>query len=73
MVQQVTFYNWIASYICSGPDCPNGYEMTLDQSKSIWQFQNLLTNPCAIPFVSVTGKVADKLSAKIMIPGALIF
>jgi len=33
----------------------------------------LISNCCAIPFVIIAGKTSDKLSAKITIPGALIF
>lgn len=65
MLQQVTFYNWIESYI--GPD------FSLVEAQEVWQKQNLLTNICAIPFVLIAGKVADKISAKVLIPGALIF
>jgi len=39
----------------------------------VWQSQNLIANLCAIPFVIIAGKVADKVSAKILIPGGLVF
>lgn len=33
----------------------------------------MIANLCAIPFVILAGKLSDRISAKIMIPGALIF
>jgi hypothetical protein len=74
MVQTVTFSIWIKSYVCilndpnNSPSCITGPE-----SNSLWQTQNLLTNVCAIPIVIVTGKVCDKLSAKILIPTCIMF
>lgn len=46
---------------------------TIVQAHDIWQRENLITNICAIPFVILVGKIADKVSAKILIPAALLF
>lgn len=59
-LQQVTFQNWIDTF-------------DLDNGKTIWQQQNLISNLCAIPFVFAVGKVSDKISAKILVPGVLFF
>jgi hypothetical protein len=39
----------------------------------VWQTQNLIGGICSIPFVVIVGKIADKVSAKILIPGSLVF
>lgn len=65
MIQQVTFSNWIYSF--------QSVTFTTNQITAVWQEQCLLSNCCAIPFVILAGKLADKVSAKILIPGALIF
>ena len=65
MLQQVTFYNWIISYT------PESFD--IQTAKSIWQQQNLITNFCGIPASLITGKLSDRVSAKILIPGALLF
>jgi len=72
MVQQVSFYNWISSFVCTDKLTCDFY-FTNDDANSVWQTQNLIANLCAIPFVIIAGKVADKVSAKILIPGGLIF
>jgi sugar phosphate permease len=33
----------------------------------------LIANCCAIPFVIIAGKLSDKVSAKVLVPGGLIF
>lgn len=65
MIQQVTFSNWINSFI--------SVDFSTKQAQNLWQVQCLISNSCAIPFVIVAGKLADKVSAKIMIPGTLTF
>jgi hypothetical protein len=35
MVQQVSFYNWISSFVCERDDCE--YYFTNKQAKSVWQ------------------------------------
>ena len=49
-----------------------GVDFTYSSAKEVWQKQNLITNCCAIPFVILAGKFADKTSAKILIPGTLV-
>jgi len=77
MLQQTTFYNWIASYIWNGPtdlqplQPPN--TLTFKEAQNVWQMQNLIANICAIPFVMLSGKVADRISPKCFIPFTLIF
>ena len=59
-LQQVTFQNWIDTF-------------GLENSKTVWQQQNLISNICAIPILFGVGKVTDKVSAKILVPGVLFF
>lgn len=47
--------------------------LTEKEEQDLWQTQTLLTNLCAVPIVMVTGRMADKVSAKILVPGCIIF
>jgi len=63
MLQQVTFQQWI-----SANEVKYGYN-----GRDLWQKQNLITNLCALPMVFIVGRLSDKISTKIMVPGCLIF
>lgn len=39
----------------------------------MWQTQYILSNLCAVPMILLTGRAADKLPAKFMVPFSLLF
>lgn len=43
------------------------------EESELWQTQNLIANVCAIPIVMITGRLADRVSTKILVPGCIIF
>ena len=79
MVQQVAFFNWIQSFECplptpTDPDPvlpPGCFDAKTGQN--LWQRQNLIANLCAIPQVIMAGKLADRISAKKLIPAGIIY
>ena len=63
-LQQVNFYNWIAS---------SKFGIPLDDQKSAWQKQNIISNCFALPIVFLVGRLSDRTSPKILVPAVLIF
>jgi hypothetical protein len=61
---QVTFLTWMT-------DLNDENNLGLTNIPALWQQQVLITQCCAIPFVVIAGKLGDKLSGKIMVPGVL--
>lgn len=61
-LQQTTFINWL-----------NSYSGELSDVNKVWQYQNLATNICALPFIMIAGRLSDKVSAKVSVPATIIF
>lgn len=66
MLQQITFSEWLATFYSSGV-------ISKSQVQNLWQTQNLIANICAIPMVMITGRLADRISTKILVPGCIVF
>ena len=66
MVQQITFNQWLGTFVTSGL-------ITKADEQNLWQTQNLIANICAIPMVMITGRLADRISTKILVPACIVF
>lgn len=63
-LQQSNFYIWITQF----PEY-----LTREEMKDTWQKQNIISNACALPMVFLVGRMSDRVSPKILVPGVLIF
>ena len=63
-MQQVNFTNWIAS---------GKFDIPSDVQKDVWQKQNIISNCFALPIVFLVGRLSDRMSPKLLVPGVLIF
>lgn len=60
----MNFTNWIAS---------SKFDIPADVQKSVWQKQNIISNCFALPIVFLVGRLSDRMSPKLLVPGVLIF
>ena len=60
----MNFTNWIAS---------SKFDIPADVQKSVWQKQNIISNCFALPIVLLVGRLSDRMSPKLLVPGVLIF
>lgn len=67
-LQQVNFYNWIAS-----DKFKQDFGLTEHDVKIIWQKQNIISNCMALPIVFIVGRMSDRVSPKVLVPSVLIF
>lgn len=65
MLQQITYPQWCRSYI--------GTVYAKDTEARVWQAQYLIANFCAVPMILVTGRLSDRLPAKMTVPATVCF
>ena len=63
-LQQTNFYVWIRA---------SKFGLDPDLAKDTWKYQNIIANGLALPQVFILGRLSDKFSPKIIVPGVLIF
>ena len=63
-LQQTNFFVWIRS---------EKFNLAPKVAKDTWKYQNVIANGCALPQVFILGKLSDRFSPKVVVPGVLIF